>query len=148
MLPSRNPQGGPGHIFKVDLRARTVQTKSIGAFGFPLAMLAVNSVRSRHLITFDFSAEGKHVASLGAEYDVMHVDGPFNSAGLVRALEVTRQLIAILLDFDVFRRTPAIVDVLRVNPPIARDIVRRLLRRRFLRQGGAAKRDEHEDQQR
>ena len=123
-----------------------VQAKSIGAFGLPLAMFAVNTVLSGHLISFDSSPEGKHLASLGVEYDVMHVDGAFNPAGLVRALEMPRQLIAILFDFDVFRGTAAIVDVLRVNLPIARHVVWRLFRRRFLRQGGAAEYDEDDDQ--
>ena len=67
----------------MNFRARALQANSIRAFRLPLAMLAVNSVLSRHFISFDSSPEGKHLASLGVEYDVVHVDRAFNSAGLV-----------------------------------------------------------------
>jgi hypothetical protein len=141
-----NPAGGTGHIFEANFRIGTVQNKSISAFRFPLAVLAVNPILSGHPISLDFSAERQDVASSGAEYDVMRVDGAFNSAGLVRALEMPRELIAILFDFDVFRGAPAIVYVLRVNRPISRNVVGRLFRWRFLRHGGAGENDEKQEQ--
>jgi hypothetical protein len=115
-------------------------SKSICTDRLPLAVLATIAELSAHLVAFHFSPECEHIAGFRAEYDVMHVDRAFNSARLVRTFEMPAELRAILLDFDVLRRSPA-VGVIGVNRPLARHVVGRLFDRGLLRPRDAVDRD-------
>jgi hypothetical protein len=74
-----------------------VWSESIRAFCSPLGMPAVNPIHSRHLIPFDLASEREHVTSFRTEFDVMPVYRALNSTGLVGALEMPREPIAILI---------------------------------------------------
>jgi hypothetical protein len=77
------------------------------------------------VISVNLTAEGEDVASPGAELDVMAVDGALNSSGLVGALEMSRKVMVVLIDLDVFLDRFAAVDVLGENRPVASDVVER-----------------------
>jgi len=98
-------------------------------------MPAVESIKPGHRISLDLPPKRQHVVSLRAEFDVMDVYEPFNSARLMRTLKMTGKLRAHLLDFNVFGGTPGLVDVLRVDRPISRRVIRRRVRWRLLRSG-------------
>ena len=110
-------------------------------------MAAVEPVKSRHRIAVYLAPESEHVARPGAEFDVMAVYRALNSSRLVRALEMSRQAIAVLIDLDEFPDGLAVFNVFRVNRPLAPDVVGRSFWWRLLRPGKAADRDHHEDQQ-
>jgi hypothetical protein len=92
----------------------------IRADGVPGGVLAVHSVEAGHRISLDhLAAEGEHVARMGAEFDVMDVYEAFDSAGLMRAFEMSGKLIAELLDLHVLCGTAGLVNVLRVYCPVS-----------------------------
>ncbi len=96
--------------------------KSIRAHCLPLSVLAAVPKISTHLIAFDPSPEGEYIAGLRVEFDVMHVYRAFNSSGLVRAFEMSGELIAVLFDLNIFGGSPA-VGVFGVNRPVACHVV-------------------------
>jgi len=93
----------------------------------------VRSVKAGHGISLDLSAERKHVASMGAEFDVMNIHKAFNSARLMRALEMSGKLRAKLLDLHELCGTAGLVNILRVDRPISGSVVRPRLRLLLLR---------------
>ena len=105
---------------------------SLRAHRLPLAVPPAVPEISTHFVAFHPAAKGEHVARFGADDDVMHVDRAFDSARLVRSLEMSAELRPILFDLEVLRGSPT-VGILRVNRPFACDVVGRLLRRRLLR---------------
>ena len=85
-----------------------------------------------HSWPINSSAKHQHLSRLGAHHQVLLVDRAFDSAGLVRALEMALNIGALLLQIKILRRcTP--VGVLAVESPFARNVCRRLLRRGLLR---------------
>jgi len=105
---------------------------SVRAFCVPLRVLAVNSVESRHCISIYLSSERKDGTCVRAEFDVVHVDPALNFSRLMRALEMPRNNIAILIDLNCLQGTTGFVNVICVNRPVARNFVRGLLSRRLL----------------
>jgi hypothetical protein len=105
----------PGSLIDID---------SIRAFRAPFSVPAMNSVDSRHNIPLDPSPKREHVARIGAEFDVVHVDPPLNLSGLMRTFEVARDDIAVLDDFNGFQVAPGPGDIVGVDYPIAGDVVR------------------------
>ena len=57
--------------------------------------------------------------SMGTEFDVMNVHEAFNSARLMRAFEMSGELIAELLDLYELCRATWLVNVLRVDCPVS-----------------------------
>src|SRR5271170_8017034 len=97
---------------------------SIRALRVPCSVPAMNSVHSRHDVSVDPSSEREHVAGIGAEFDVMHVDPTLNLPRLVRAFEVARKDIAVLDDFNAFQIASSLGDIVGVYCPVAGDVVR------------------------
>jgi hypothetical protein len=104
---------------------RMIWGESIVAYCAPVGVAAVEAVESVHVISVNFAAEGEDVVSPGAEYDVMAVDGALNSSGLVGAFEMTREVMLVLIDLDVFLGRLAAVDIFGENRPAAADVVER-----------------------
>src|SRR5208282_30532 len=71
----------------------------------------------------DSSSEDQHKSRLGAHHQVLLVDGTFDSAGLIRSLEVTFDVVTILLEVQILRRC-APVWIVAVESPSARNICR------------------------
>lgn len=88
----------------------------------------MHSVEAGHGVSLDLTAEGEYVASVGAEFDVMNIHKAFNSARLMRALEMPGKLRAELLDLHELRGTAGLVNILRVDRPISGSVVRPRLR--------------------
>src|SRR6202021_2803525 len=107
------------------------------AFGNPGSVAAAISKISAHLVALDSAAEGEHIPRLRAKNDVVDVHGAFNPARLVRTLEVTGELHAVLLDLNILRGNAA-VGIVGVNDPFALDVMGRLLSSSLLRQRWAA----------
>ena len=101
-------------------------------------MAAAISKISAHLVALDSAAEGEHIPRLRAKNDVVDVHGAFDPARLVRTLEVTGELHAVLLDLNILRGNAA-VGIVGVNDPFAFDVIGRLLYRWLLRQRWAAR---------
>ena len=79
----------------------------------------MRSVKPGHGISLDLAAEREHVASMGAEFDVMNIHKAFNSARLMRALEMSGKLVSKLLDLNELCGTAGLVNVLRVYRPVS-----------------------------
>ena len=79
----------------------------------------MNSVEAGHRVSIDLSAEREHVVSMGAEFDVMNIHEAFNSARLMRALEMSGKLVPKLLDLHELCGTAGLVNVLRVDCPVS-----------------------------
>jgi hypothetical protein len=88
----------------------------------------MHSVEAGHGISLDLAAEREHVASMGAEFDVMSIHKAFNCARLMRTLEVSGKLRAKLLDLHELCGTAGLVSILRVDRPISGSVVRPRLR--------------------
>jgi len=97
----------------------------------PGGVLAVNTVHAGHGVAFDLAAEGEHVASLGAEFDVSAVDETFDAARLIGTFEMAAELRAGLGDAHGFGGTAGVVDVGGVDGPVAGGVRRALLWRRL-----------------
>jgi hypothetical protein len=105
---------------------RSDRSKSIRADCPPFGMAAAKAVESRHPISFGLSPKREHVASLGAELDVMPGHRSLDSSRLVRPLQMSREFIAVLMDLDVLLDGLAVIDVFRIDRPVAPNIVGRL----------------------
>ena len=79
----------------------------------------MHSVEAGHCVSVDLSAEGEHVARMGAEFDMMNIHKAFNSARLMRALEMSGKLVSKLLDLNELCGTAGLVNVLRVYRPVS-----------------------------
>ena len=97
----------------------------------PGGVLAMNTVHTGHGVAFDLAAEGEHVTSFGAEFDVGAVDETFDPAGLIGTFEMSAELRAGLGDADGFGGTAGVVDVGGEDGPVAGGVGRALLRRRL-----------------
>lgn len=91
----------------------------------------MKAVKAGHGVAFDVAAEGEHVASLGAEFDMVAVDEAFDAAGLIGTFEVAAELAAGLGDADGLGGTAGPVDIGSVDGPIAGGVGRA----RWLRRG-------------
>jgi len=79
-----------------------------------------------YCVAVDSPPEGEHLARLRAEQNVMDVHASFKPTRLVRPLEVARQYVSFLLEFDVLCGSLA-VRTFRIDGPVARHIIGRLL---------------------
>ena len=79
----------------------------------------MNAVHTGHGVAFDVAAEGEHVSSLGAEFDMVAVDEAFDAAGLIGTFKMAAELSAGLGDAHGLGGTAGPVDIGGVNGPVA-----------------------------
>jgi len=98
-----------------------------------------------HAIPCDSASKGQYEAGLGAEDDVLLIDGAFKAARLARAFEMAGEDGPILLELDVLRRSAA-VRVMGVDGPVPGDVGWLLLRGWLLGQCSCADDDQQKSE--
>jgi hypothetical protein len=95
----------------------------------PAGMSAINPIESRYSTSIDLSSERQHFVGVCAEFNVMYFHPALNLSRRVKALETPGDNVAVLIDLNSLQGTPGLVDVVRDNRPVARNVVGRLFLR-------------------
>jgi len=80
------------------MRARRIDVLRVRAYAHRVkfALFPFDIEEAIDSVTRDFAAKRERVARLGAEDDMVDVDGAFKAAGLVGAFEVAGQIVPVL----------------------------------------------------
>jgi hypothetical protein len=87
---------------------------------------------SIHSWPIDPSAEHQHPSCFGSNHEMLLIDRALNASGLIRALKVSLNGSAFLLEIEILRRCSA-AWVIAIQRPLSANVRRRLLRRSPLR---------------
>ena len=83
-------------------------------------MPSVNAIQAGHAGRRDFPAEGKYIAGIRAELNMIAIDKALHLAMLMRPVEGARDNVALLHNLNRLQRASRLIRVIGVNGPGSR----------------------------